>query len=193
MANTTTLVFRGKASYAKILGDPVPNFNKDGMEWKMDLELLDKGSVDKMNELGVGDRVKNKEGYLDGAPHLSFKQAELTKQGKPNKKVAVVDAAGNPWPEDRLIGNGSIVEVRFVVMDFGPNKYKGVYMRSVRVLDLVPYVDGGFEPLAEDDEFYDKAKEAEEQQKLLAMQPKETEDESPPFKADDDLDDEMPV
>ena len=189
---TTTLVFRGKASFAKILGEPVLNFAKDGKEHKMDLELLDKNAIKEMKAVGVEDRVKNKENYLDGNPFITFKQAEFKKNGEPNKTITVVDAAGNPWPQDVEIGNGSVVVVKFVVMDFGPNKYKGVYIRSVRVLEHVPYNRAEFDPIDEGDEFYDKAKEAEEQQKMLAM---ENNSSSPPFKVseDDDLDDEIPL
>jgi len=32
-----TAVFRGKAQYAKVLGEPMLNYNKDGKEWKIDV------------------------------------------------------------------------------------------------------------------------------------------------------------
>ena len=38
-------VIRGKTSFAKILGDPMLNYNKDGREWKMDLEITDKNTL----------------------------------------------------------------------------------------------------------------------------------------------------
>lgn len=157
-----TVVFRGKASFAKILGEPILNYNKDGKEWKMDLELTDRTSVKEAKDLGIGDRVKQKENYLEGAPFMTFKQAELRRDGTPNQAITVVDPLGKPWNQNTLIGNGSDVDVKFVVMDHGPGKKHGVYIRGVRVLNLVPYERQEFEPISEDDEFYKEAKEAEE-------------------------------
>lgn len=157
-----TVVFRGKASFAKILGDPILNYNKDGKEWKMDLELTDRASVKEAKGLGIGDRVRQKEGYLDGSPFMTFKQAELRRDGTPNQPITVVDPLGKPWNQNTLIGNGSDVDVKFVVMDHGPGKKHGVYIRGVRVLNLVPYERQEFEPISEDDEFYKEAKAAEE-------------------------------
>ena len=36
MAKNATVVLRGTAMYAKVLGDPVLNYDKDGKEWKFD-------------------------------------------------------------------------------------------------------------------------------------------------------------
>jgi hypothetical protein len=171
---TETVVFRGKASYAKIIGDPSLNYNKDGKEWKMDLELTNKGVIDEAKKLGIGDRVRQKEGYLNGNPFMTFKQAELRKDGKPNQPIKVVDIKGNRW-DDKLIGNGSDVDVKFVVMDHGPGKKQGVYIRSVRVLKLVPYEKSEFEDIDENDEFYSEADALEE------------------VEAYDELDDDLPV
>lgn len=185
------LVLRGKAHYAKILGDPVLNFSKDGKEWKMDLELINEGFEKELEAAGIADRVKNKEKYLDGAPHLSFKQKELKRNGSANDPIEVVDAAGNPWDQSKLIGNESIVDVKFVVVDYGKSMPKGVYIRKVRVLDLVPFENNDFEPLDENDEFYQKAVQAERDQAMLAME--STTASSVPFDTEDALDDDLPV
>jgi len=55
---TQTFVIRGKAMYAKILGDPIPNYDKSGKEWKMDLQLTDKNSLKELKAAGIGDRAK---------------------------------------------------------------------------------------------------------------------------------------
>lgn len=159
-SDVRTVVLRGKASYAKILGNPVLNYSKDGKEWKMDLVLTKEG-LKEVKGYGIGDRVKQKDDYLDGEPFLTFKQSELKKDGSPNQPIKVTDIADNPWPQNKLIGNGSDVDVKFVVMDHGAGKKKGVYIRSVRVLDLVPYERKEFEALDESDPFYAKLKEAE--------------------------------
>lgn len=163
MANKPqTAVFRGKAQYAKVLGEPMLNYNKDGKEWKLDLVLADKGLLAEAKKLGIGDRVKQKDDYVDGQSYMTFKQAEFKRDGTPNEPIKVTDILGNPWPKDKLIGNGSDVDVKFVVIDYGPGKKSGVYIRSIRVLKLVEYNKKEFDDLPEDDEFAAEAKAAAE-------------------------------
>lgn len=186
--DTTTVVVRGKTSYAKILGDPVLNYSKDGKEWKMDL-IIDKNTVKEIKGYGIGDRVKTKDDYADGQPHLTFKQAEFQRSGKANNPIPVKDILGKDWDQSKLLGNGTDVEVKFVVKDHGIGKKHGVYIRSVRVLKLEPYERQEFEPIDENDEFYQEAlkaaKEAEQAEQAQAV------DESAPF--DGDLDDDIPI
>ena len=163
MANKPqTAVFRGKAQYAKVLGEPMLNYNKDGKEWKLDLVLADKGLLAEAKKLGIGDRVKQKDDYVDGQSYMTFKQAEFKRDGTANDPIKVTDILGNPWPKDKLIGNGSDVDVKFVVIDYGPGKKSGVYIRSIRVLKLVEYNKKEFDDLPEDDEFAAEAKAAAE-------------------------------
>lgn len=161
MANeTTTVVLRGKTNYCKLLPDQLTlNYDKSGKQWTCDFYDF---PVKEVKALGIGDRVKEKEGYLEGNPYLSFKQTELRRDGEPNKPVPVTDIIDNPWPEDKKIGNGSTVDLKFAVVDYGKGKFKGVYLRSMRVLDHVPFEGRkDFTPVAETDEFFLKAQEAE--------------------------------
>lgn len=189
--NSQTVVLRGKASFAKILGDPVLNYSKDGKEWKMDL-VIDKDTVKEVKALGIGDRVKTKDGYVDGRPHLTFKQSELRRDGTPNKPIPVKDILGKDWNHSNLIGNESDVEVKFVVMDHGAGKKKGVYIRGVRVLKLVPYERKEFDDVDENDEFYQealkaaKAAEAAEQADMVNIS-------TGGSQYDNDLDDDIPL
>lgn len=163
MANKPqTAVFRGKAQYAKVLGEPMLNYNKDGKEWKIDLVLADKGTLAEAKKLGIGDRIKQKDDYVDGQSYMTFKQAEFKRDGSANDPIKVTDILGNAWPKDKLIGNGSDVDVKFVVIDYGPGKKSGVYIRSIRVLKLVEYNKKEFDDLPEDDEFAAEAKAAAE-------------------------------
>ena len=190
MSNKSEIVvFRGKTSFAKILGDPVLNYSKDGKEWKMDL-VLDKDTVKEAKKLGIGDRIKTKDAYLDGQPFMTFKQGEFRKDGKANDPIPVKDIRGANWDPSKLLGNGTDVDVKFAVVDHGTGKKQGVYIRSVRVLNLVPYERQEFEPVDEDDPFYANLAAAED----IVANAKGTDTDDVPFDTDDDdLDDDLPV
>lgn len=155
-----TVILRGKLQYARVLGEPVLNYNKDGKEWKFDFIPLDqKEAAKRLKELGVRDRLrslKNKddEPRYDGVEYMSFKQKATKADGSDNTPINVVDASGNGWDQDKLIGNDTVVDLKFVVIDNGPSRFKGVYPRSIRVLKLEEYTRSEFDPLDEDDEFY---------------------------------------
>lgn len=157
--NTQQMVIRGKASYAKILGDPVLNYSKDGKEWKMDL-MIDAGTVKEFKSAGIGDRVKQKEDYLQGNPFVTFKQAEFRRDGTANRPIKVTDILGDDWDAKNLIGNGSDVEVTFAVQDHGPGKKMGMYLRSVRMLKHVPYDVNTVAEIKADDPFFAEAEAA---------------------------------
>ena len=196
MAKNNTMVLRGTAMYAKVLGDPVLNYDKDGKEWKFDFIPKDPKTVAKeLAEIGVGDRLRSKkikstgEDVYEGAKFMSFRQREYTREGKPNEPIEVVDIVNRPWDQDKLIGNGSIVDVRFAVVDYGAGKKAGVYPRRIRVLEHVPYEGSGFTEIDEDDEYYAAAMKAAEDK---------TAQEDKNFKKDfmsikDELDDEIPL
>ena len=156
MSNTTTFVERGEFHWAKVLGDPVKDFDGTNREWTFDFVPIDPKALGaKLKKLGVGDRLRVKEGHLDDRPYMTLKQKEVRNDGGINKPPMVVDAAGQPWNQQNLIGNGSVGDVKFDVVDFGPKKYNGVYPRALRVLKHVAYAPQAFDSLDEDDEFYD--------------------------------------
>jgi hypothetical protein len=189
--NITTLVYRGKLQYAKVLGDPVPNYAKDGKEWKFDfIPNDDVAAAKELKALGVGDRLRSLEDgngnpRYDGRKYMSFKQKAERADGSPNKPIQVLDIKGRAWPEDVLIGNETVVDLKFVVIDNGKGRFNGMYPRSIRILDLVPYANKEFEALPDDDEFLAKAEEQERMIKMLAGNaPK-----APKHVDEDDLDD----
>lgn len=166
MANDVqTYVIRGKTSYAKVIGEPTLNYNKDGKEWSLDLEIS-KDTLKEFKTWGIANKVKSKPDYLDGAPYVRFKRDEFSKfiddeTGKPkkNRPIEIVDIKGGQW-DDRLIGNGSVIDVKFRVKDYGVGKQKGMYIDKIRILDLVPYENkADFAPLSADDEYFRKAVE----------------------------------
>lgn len=193
--NVTTLVYRGRLEYAKVLGDPVLNYNKDGQEWKFDFIPNDPASAKKeLKSLGVGERLRSltdseDNPRYDGAEYMSFKQNATRKDGSPNQPITVVDVNGKPWPEDVLIGNDTVADVKFVVIDNGKGRFHGVYPRSIRILELVPFSKNEFEPIDEDDPYFKKAQQTANDIAMLAGTSPDT---SGRTDSSDDLDDDLP-
>lgn len=160
--NTQIVYLRGKTSFCRVLGEPHLNYAKDGREWTMDLKL-DDNAVKEVKGYGLGAKIKTKETYLDGTPYMSFRIKEFLPDGKPAYPCKVQDANGDDWDHTVEIGNDSVVDVKFAVRDYGRGKPKGVYLRAVRVLDLVEYKgkgSGEFPKLDESDEFYGTSSKA---------------------------------
>lgn len=180
--DTQTIVIRGEASYAKIVGDPRLNYNKDGKEWSLDLKIS-KDVVKELKSYGLGGKIKMKPDYLDGAPYIRFNRKELDFNGKPNKPIEIVDILGKPW-DDSLLGNGSVLDVKFRAKDYGPGKQIGVYIQKVRVMKHIPYEGQETMPeVSEDDEFFAAFAEAQ------AEKDAELKEFNNDFGLDDDLDD----
>jgi len=149
LAKDGTYYIRGKAFYAKVLGRPVPNFGKDGFEWTIELEPNKEGKA-LLKDLGVDDRISKGE----KGNRILFRQKEKRLDGTPNRPITVVDDNNHPWPQDKLIGNESIVDLKFNYKDYGKGKKAGLYPQGIRILEHVPYERVEFAPLKEDDEFF---------------------------------------
>jgi hypothetical protein len=146
MVDRKTIFIRGKAQYAKVT-EPTPNYNKDGYEWTVDLQLDEAGIAQAKSEL-VPKKIKTSDKF---GKYVRFKQGtqykdRITGEMKNRQPIAVVDAKGQPWDMTQKIGNGSLIDVKASVVDYGTGKELGVYLQKIRVLDLVPY-DG---PAGED-------------------------------------------
>lgn len=162
MAEKKTVFIRGKAFYPKIF-NAVPNYNKDGFEWTIDLALDSAGIAQATAEIS---KKKLKESDSFGT-YIRFKQGTtfkdpVTGEIKTRKSPEVVDANGKPWNPDIKIGNESLVDVKAQVVDYGAGKELGVYLQKVRVLSLVPYEGGeDFPELTGEDEAFKTAARAE--------------------------------
>lgn len=137
----------GILHWAKVLGDPVPNYNRDGNEWTFDFTPDEDGLV-LLKKLGIADKLKNKGD--DRENFIQFKQKEFRANGKRNDPISICDAANKAWDPEVRIGNKSVAEVKFRVVDYGKGKQTGVYPQALRILELVPYVRQEFAPLPED-------------------------------------------
>lgn len=146
-------MIRGSANWAKVVGAPRLNTYTNEKEWSIDV-TPDKEGRALLRRLGIADRLREpKEGDFRTETFISFRHRELKKDGNKADPIRIVNANNEPWGND-LIGNGSTVDVKFVVKDYGKGKKPGVYIRAIRVLELVPYVPQDFAPLSTDDEFF---------------------------------------
>lgn len=183
------VTIRGKLSYAKILGTPVVNYNKDGREWKLDLELTSDAAVKELKGYGVD--IKQRENYLDGAPYITLKQAEKKADGSDNRPPRVVEIDGKTqWDETKLIGNETVADVKIAIMDNGPGKRQSKYIRGVRILEHVPYESTEFAPLSEDDEYFAGGSTPEDKEETPETPAKKSSKGKPQLS--DELDDDIP-
>lgn len=173
------VTLRGKVYYARVLGDPMDDYEAtqgrgDGKEWKLDFVPLKDADWSRLRKLGIGDRIKAKDDYLDGETHITLRQRTAlevvededgTKRKKYKNRIRVVDVTGEAWPQDKMLGNETIVDVKLRIADYGKGMKKGVYINGLRVLELVPYVRPLFDELDEDDPYYQKANAASQQKR----------------------------
>lgn len=171
---------RGVAHWAKVIGEPRKNNFDDFREWTIDVSP-DEESVGTFKNLGVADRLRTPKSGDNRAPFYTFKQKEFRPDGTKNLPIKVLDSNDQPWPEGRLIGNGTAVDVKFKFQPASGTKKAGLYIRSIRVLDLVKYEASEFPPLSEDDKYFaaPASSEAPEFKKDFGL-------------TDDDLDDDIP-
>lgn len=151
-------VIRGVASWAKIIGAPRLNEFTGEKEWSIDVTPNKEGRA-LLKKLGINDRLREpKEGDKREESFISFRHREKRKDGTLNDPLRIVNSDNERWGNS-LIGNGSVVDAKFVVKDYGKGKKKGVYLRAIRVLEHVPYEVEDFAPLESDDEYFAAAGE----------------------------------
>lgn len=155
------MYFTGKVNWAKVLGDPVPNYAKDGKEWTFDFVPNDE-SLKEMIKNGLKDKIKGRGyntgrtgQYADRDPFVRLVQKEFRTDGKRNDPIVVCDARNRIWDNDVKIGNESLAEVKVNVVDYGKGKPTGMYPQAIRILELVPYVRQEFAPLEEGNPYLD--------------------------------------
>lgn len=180
MNKDKTIVVRGELHWAKVVGKARPytgnpKYDK-GPYWSVDI-TPDAKSLEILELNGVRSKLKTpKSGDSRTQPYLALRVLENRKDGEKNPPPKIVDAAGEPW-DNRLLGNGTIADIKIKVKDYGSGSELGTYLRVIRVLDLVEYESNDFDAIDEDDEYFNKAKAAPK-----TAQPAD----------DEDLDDDVP-
>jgi len=176
MAKAKNIVFTGKAYYAMVYEGNHDEFG--GKEFYKITVALDNEGWAKFNKSGLSLKVRE----LEGEEVVTFKRDLEAKTGTSakGKKFSlgggaprVVDADGEEF--DKLIGNGSKVEVLVEVYEIGKGPLKGKKghrLEAVKVIEHIPY-----EPNDDDDE----EETVEETQEETEEAPKKSSKKGLPF------------
>ena len=139
--NKATVFMSGKLYWAKVLGEPRPNYGGDAREWTFEFEPDEEG-LKVLKQHKLTDRLKDK--YEDRGKFLVLRKTEFNKDGNPNPPIRVYDGDDNEWDRSKMIGNASAADVKLDIRDYGVGKKKGVYPVAIRITDLVPYQSSEF-------------------------------------------------
>lgn len=135
-------MIQGKARWMKILGKPVDGYDPDekNKKWEFEVEIDDNNRA-KFVELEIDDKIKKDKNEVE---FFKFIKKAYNKDGEANKPIRVVDANGKDWDRTVMIGNGSIINVKFNVQDweFGRKSGKRISVLAVQVWEHVPYEGG---------------------------------------------------
>ena len=180
-AKKTTIFVTAPIYWAKVLGEPRPNYDGDAREWTVEVEVTDE-LRDHLKTHRLLDRVKDKNATGGRGEYIVLKKKELTKEGNKNSPIRIYDSEDQPWDETKLLGNGTIADVKITIADYGVGKKKGLYPEAIRVQTLVPYQSsefGGMDGAKGDD-------------KPVAKKAKKEDTFKKDFGSEDDLNDPLP-
>ena len=141
MSDTKILFLSGTVEWCKLLPKQLTKNNFDDYnEWTVDFFPDDPKEIEAEK---LGDRLKDrkdKEGNNTGRRFLRLRQKELDAQGNKRDPIKIVGKDGKTlWDPDTEIGNGSKVDVRIAIRDYGKGKKKGIYLNALRVREHVSY------------------------------------------------------
>ena len=139
--STKFITLTGTANWTQKLFTPDDEYNT----YQFQL-VMDDASVDEFNASGSMLKARNVD---DGVAISPKRKAD---HGQPR----VVDEAGDEWPEDTAIGNGS--KVSCILEMYSTKRGWGTKLEAVRVEELVEFKPDDFDP----NENAQKAREAGE-------------------------------
>lgn len=145
------MIIQGTAFWAKVVGPAQPGYDKTQKEWSIDV-AISKEVKEQLVKEGLKAKIKNKGD--DRGDFISFKRKEIRADGTPSKPIRIVDGEKRDWDQKVLIGNGSTVNVSFMVNDYTYNGAAGKKpgLIAIQVVKLVPYEGGDHEDFATYDE-----------------------------------------
>jgi hypothetical protein len=152
------LEITGKTRWFGFLNEPRDKYGKPGKEWSTHIST-DKETRTAFRDNKVKNHIKDDEDFTDkqitekfGGTRLgkytTIRRDATDKEGNPLAAIKVVDALGEPWPQDKWVGNGSTIKAVCSLTPFGPFKDKetGVEVsgskltvQKIVIVDHVPY------------------------------------------------------
>lgn len=135
----------GRVFWAK-LNEPRPNKFKEGAkQWSFDLSLDEENKNILLKQGMKPSYIRNKGD--ERGDFISFVRDEQKADGSPGKPFSIVDSQKQPWPADKLIGNGSTLNcvVKLNERTFRGDKFLKPSCLSIQVWSLKEYSqDAGF-------------------------------------------------
>lgn len=177
MAREMQLSPKGEALWCKVLGEPAKGYDTEDRAWSCSL-ILDPqqedtiafvakledlfrefhGSTNKVARYGwpFADETRKDDNGREkptGKIKVNFKRKEFTSRGIEKPAPRVVDSKKQPWPAEKLIGNGSTIRVAFTAWPWKGAKGNGMSLEleSIQVIDLVSYDAPSSDPFQEED------------------------------------------
>lgn len=131
-----------KCTWCRLLGKPHSGFDKTDRSqdrWSVDVSLS-KEQVKELVGLGLKTQIKNRDD--DRGDFIQFIQKAFTRDGQPMRAPEVVDGQKKPWDQTKLIGNGSILNISYKIIEtsFGPKKFLKPILKAVQVWKLEEFV-----------------------------------------------------
>ena len=140
----TPRIISGKVFWASVI-EPNTTFEP---AWQVDISLDE--NTKKLAETD-GLTIKNKSD--ERGDFVTLKRKVMKRDGDKRQPPRVIDSQNNPW-DDKLIGNGSICNIKYMPYEWSAAGRSGVSadLLAVQVVDLVEYggktdfeaVDGGY-------------------------------------------------
>lgn len=149
------MMIKAKAWYPKVLGQPVPGYDKTKREWSIDICVDDKTHKMLLKEGMDSSYFKNKGD--DRGFYFTYRRPEFRKDGTQAKMIEIVDHRGHPWDQKKLIGNGSDIHVLMTLNDSPTKKGQKPGVFKIQVWEHIPYEGGEREefPTRDDEETWD--------------------------------------
>lgn len=135
MTEFSTVFVSGTIYWAKIVGKPVDNYERDGKEWTYDFVPDDTSFL---KEHRLLDRLKEAKDPIHD-DYIRLKKPAQDKDGYANDPIEIVNEDGEPWGDTVKIGNGSKVDLRLTIADFGKGRKKAIWTKAIRVTEHVPF------------------------------------------------------
>lgn len=141
MTEFTTEFMSGKIYWAKVFR-AVDNYDRDGKEWTYNF-VPDESGIQILKQHRLLDRLKEAKAPIT-EDFLVLKKPERNKDGEKNDPIIVKTPDNEDWDVDEhgLIGNGSSVDVKLTIADFGKGKKKAIWTSAIRVTEQVKFEGG---------------------------------------------------